>query len=997
MRTSRNRHAERGFTLVELVVSILVLGFILVSFAGLFVLFQRGSAQTKEYTEAQQNTRVALDFITDYLRQAGSHTDYFRGQNAIVYAEPYQLVINADIDNGRVIDGNTPLTALDRGSSPSKVTPAGATLYAPGEDYDSDAETILFTLDSSTDGIISANDRGDDPEEVDLNNLNLFVLKMYTYGFNKSTGSNVMRASDLALIRGPNLSPTWIIPQPLFQYYLDHDDDPSTADQLWGDSDGSGKLDTGEILALNAVPSVLLNHIRRVKVTAMGESNMYDKRYETNGGFLSVEMTSEVAVRNVSLTSSMIRGMVFHDADSDGDMDANETGIYNVEITLVGQNKSVRTDNFGRYFFPLTGGDFSIQEVDPPGYNSTTPNLVSVSVTPGQTKIVNFGDRSTHAVGVIMGTVFEDIDKDGLMSPMENPIPNVLISLDNGSQIKTNPQGEYSFIAQEGAYTVVETDPIGYSSTTPNAASASIAAENDTVVVNFGDFGGEIFGTLEGHIFEDINEDGIMNAGESGIPNATLRMSSGDSTMSNSSGYYSFNLAPGVYSITEADPPGYTSTTVNSYVDIPIVVDTTVVRNFGDVIEDTWDYVEIHISNTDRVLSVSACDLHEDGIGDTDIVLGTALSAELGNMLIFHNNWTSLATPITELFDPDPNYRRDAKRNINIMDAYDLTGDHVPDIMTGLDASFEPNLVEWFTGEGGILSETPDKGYLSGGLTEVMDFRLADFNLDGAVDMVTGLKHQLGGSGAFEIFMGSGGGDFTATQYVTHAGAAGEFLLPEVWAVAAADFDGDGDIDIAAGSHVTVKEGFIDFYENTGYASGIFEWHSRYLPGGGVNELLEVDMMEDDGGDCDLIAAFAGMSDIGGITLWLNDGSGTFGIPDTLGNSPYPPQVTKNLPDDYVEVEGSVQCVSTLSVNNDIFPDIAIGTKTSDLYTGDLIVLPAYGTLPSTGIVINSSNNGEIVTMDIADFNRDGRPDIVLGTRTSATQGSLVAFFGREM
>jgi prepilin-type N-terminal cleavage/methylation domain-containing protein len=393
MNTLRSKHSDRGFTLMELLVSILILGFILVSFAGLFVLFQRGSAQTKEYTEAQQNTRVALDFITDYLRQAGSHTDYFRGQNAIVYAEPYQLIINADIDNGRVIDGNAPLTALDRGSSPNKVTPAGATLYMPGEDYDSDAETILFTLDSNIDGAISAADRGDDPEEVDLNNMNLFVLKMFTYGFNRSTGSNVMRQSNLALIRGPNLTPTWVIPQPLFQYYMDHDDDPTTANILWGDSDGSGELDTGEILALTAVPVNQLNHIRRVKVTALGESNVYDERYETNGGFLSVEMTSEVAVRNVSLTSSMIRGVVFHDADSDGDMDTNETGLFNVEIRLMGQNKSVKTDNFGRFFFPITAGDYSIQEVDPPGYASTTPNLVSITVTSGQTKIVNFGDR----------------------------------------------------------------------------------------------------------------------------------------------------------------------------------------------------------------------------------------------------------------------------------------------------------------------------------------------------------------------------------------------------------------------------------------------------------------------------------------------------------------------------------------------------------------------------------------------------------------------------
>lgn len=997
MNTFRSRHSETGFTLMELMVSILVLGFILVSFAGLFVMFQRGSAQTKEYTEAQQNTRVALDFITDYLRQAGSHTDYFRGQSAIVYAEPYQLVLNADIDNGRTIDGNPPLTAINRASSPNRVTPGGVALYVPGEDYDSDAETLHFTLDSSMDGLISANDRGDDPEEVGLNNTNLFVLKMFIYGFDASSGSNDLRESNLALIRGPNLAPTWIIPQPLFQYYMDHDEDPTTPHRLFGDTDSNGELDSGEILALTAVPTNDLNRIRRVKVTAIGESNTYDQRYETNGGFLNVTMTSEVAVRNVSLTSSMIRGIVFHDANSDGALDPNETGIYNVEVRLAGQNRSVMTDNFGRYFFPLPAGEYSVQEVDPPSYVSTTANLVSVSLSAGETEIVNFGDRSTHAVGVIMGTVFEDLDKDGIKSPAEDGIPNVLISLDDGSQTKTNQDGVYTFIAQEGLYTVVETDPSGYSSTTPNSAPATIAAEGDTVVINFGDFAGEIYGTIEGYVFEDDNEDGLFSSGEAGIPNATLIMSNGDSTMTNSSGFYSFNLPPDIYSITERDPAGYTSTTVNTFLDIQIVADTTVVRNFGDVVEETWDYVEIHISNTDRVLSVAAIDLKEDAIGDQDIVLGTALSAGIGNMLVFHNNWTSLATPITELFDSDPNYRRDAGTNINSMNHYDFTGDHVPDIVTGLDDGTKPNILEWFTGAGGVLALTPDYSYTSSGLNEVMDFGLADFNLDGRIDLVAGLKSPIGTSGAFEIFIGSGGGVLTSAQYVTHAGAGGEFLLAEVWAIEAADFDGDGDADIVVGTHVTTKEGFIDFYMNQGYGSGVFSWHSRYMPGGGVNDLVAVDMMEDDAGDYDVLAGFSGMNDIGGVTLWLNDGNGTFGIPDTLGKSPYPPQTTQNLPDDYVEIEGDVQAISTLFVNNDIFPDLAIGTKSSDFYTGDLFILPAYGTLPSIGIQINSVGSGEIVTMDVADFNRDGRADIVLGTRTTATEGNLVAYFGKDL
>ena len=130
---------DAGFTLVEMVISILVLGFVLISVAGVFVLFQKGAAQTSDYADAQQNTRLALDYITENLRQAGSQSDYFRGQRPIAHAGPYQIVINADIDNGEVIDGQQPLTAYKRSGAPNTVPASGTTLYQPASDYDSDA------------------------------------------------------------------------------------------------------------------------------------------------------------------------------------------------------------------------------------------------------------------------------------------------------------------------------------------------------------------------------------------------------------------------------------------------------------------------------------------------------------------------------------------------------------------------------------------------------------------------------------------------------------------------------------------------------------------------------------------------------------------------------------------------------------------------------------------------------------------------------------------
>lgn len=988
------RRNSAGFTLVEMMVSVLVLGVLMIAMGGLFVLFQKSSAQTNDYTAVQQNARIALDFVTDHLRQAGSQTDYFRGQQPIVHAGPYQVAINADIDNQQTIDGMSPLTAIRRAFSPNSVPAAGTVIYAPTADYQSNAETIVLTLDSNGDGVISASDRGDDPEESGRNS-NLFILKKIVYGYD-GAASNDVRESNLALIRGPNMAPTWTIPQPLFQYFYDHDNNPSTPNRLWGDNNFNGVLETGEISGITAMPQNLLNSIRKIKTTAVGESNDYNIKFETNGGFLAVTMTSEVHVRNATRTSSSIYGKVYQDVNGNGIPDFGETGIPKVEIRLTGQNRSVLTDNFGMFYFPLPAGTYSLTEVDPPGYTSTTANMVSVTLAAGQTSIVNFGDRSTTPTGKIKGIVYEDTDKNGIKGAGELGLNGVVVSLDNGAQALTSTTGYYSFIVKRGTYTVVETDPTGFSSTTPNSVVATVAAGTDTVTVNFGDYGAPVSGTLQGYVYLDENEDGFRGGGEEGVPNVRLRVSNGDSAVTNSKGFYKFTLPPGTYSLTETDPQGYTSTTVNTFTNIVIAVDTLVTRNFGDILEIRQDFVEIHISHTDRALSVAAADLGEDTKRDVDIVLGTALASSTGNMLVFHNAWQNASTPIGELFRSDPTYRRDATQNVNTIAKYDFTGDGKADILNGLDYSIGRNVQIWFTGSGGVLSTSPDASYITNGANVVMDSKLADFNNDGNVDLVVALRSSFGTyTGGFEVFSGSGGGTFTSSHYITTSGATGSTNLGEIWAVDTGDIDGDGDQDIIVGSHTGPYSGFINIYRNNGVGTGNFSWHSRYVTNGAVNDIKVVDMKEDDGNDPDIVAATSTAANAGNVVLWLNT-AGTFGLPDTTGYV-FQPGETPNWPDDYVNAFGEALSLATLHVNNDLFTDIAYGTRNSTLYTGDIYILACYGTLPTYGQKINRTESGEIITMDVADFNIDNRPDIVVGTRTSATQGRLIAYFGKEL
>ena len=68
--------------------------------------------------------------------------------------------------------------------------------------------------------------------------------------------------------------------------------------------------------------------------------------------------------------------------------------------------------------------------------------------------------------------------------------------------------------------------------------------------------------TISGHVYCDMNNNGILDAGEMTIANATLRLVGGvfdRTTTTNAAGFYEFTgIDPGTYTILETQPPGTT-------------------------------------------------------------------------------------------------------------------------------------------------------------------------------------------------------------------------------------------------------------------------------------------------------------------------------------------------------------------------------------------------------------------------------------------------------
>lgn len=66
-----DKKREAGFTLVELLVVVAILGIVTMAISSLYISSQRSAGTTEEVSDVQQNIRVAIDFIARDIRNSG--------------------------------------------------------------------------------------------------------------------------------------------------------------------------------------------------------------------------------------------------------------------------------------------------------------------------------------------------------------------------------------------------------------------------------------------------------------------------------------------------------------------------------------------------------------------------------------------------------------------------------------------------------------------------------------------------------------------------------------------------------------------------------------------------------------------------------------------------------------------------------------------------------------------------------------------------------------
>jgi uncharacterized repeat protein (TIGR01451 family) len=284
----------------------------------------------------------------------------------------------------------------------------------------------------------------------------------------------------------------------------------------------------------------------------------------------------------VNAGRTFVSGTVFTDSNADGVLQAGESGLGGVTVRLK-QGSSVvatmTTRGNGTYFFAnFLPGTYTIEEVQPAGYDRTSPITITASVPAAGLLGQDFG----VAKGSLGGFVYVDANNNGVRDSGEVGIAGVTLTLTgtdaNGAVSRTattGADGSYSFAGVlAGTYSLAETQPGGFAdgAETPGSSggTANPGGANDVIgsitltagaqATNY-DFG-ELQSGLSGHVYADLNADGTRQDGEPGIKGAVVTVTGPvtRSVTSASDGSYRFtDLPAGNYTISESLPAPLTA------------------------------------------------------------------------------------------------------------------------------------------------------------------------------------------------------------------------------------------------------------------------------------------------------------------------------------------------------------------------------------------------------------------------------------------------------
>lgn len=259
-----------------------------------------------------------------------------------------------------------------------------------------------------------------------------------------------------------------------------------------------------------------------------------------------------LACEGVETLLQYVEGIIYEDVNNNGIFDPTGDvpwpGVDVIVTDSSGTVYTVTTDSSGYFNQKVTAGT-TLVDVD----DSTLPAGAVLTInTSGEgedpsTVVVPVGLSASNNTGYVFSaetgsigdTIWIDANGNGNQDPGEPGIGGVTVELDidsNGTidfTTVTNPDGKYTFNAlAAGSYTVkVDTGtlPPGYvyiptydlDGGLDNEASLVLGSGQNRDDVDFG-YRQEVPGSIGDFVWDDLNGDGIQDAGEPGFPNITV-------------------------------------------------------------------------------------------------------------------------------------------------------------------------------------------------------------------------------------------------------------------------------------------------------------------------------------------------------------------------------------------------------------------------------------------------------------------------------------------
>lgn len=978
------RRKSRGFTLIELMITVMLLAVVVITLTTVMYAASRSKTMSANNIEASEAGRVALDMIARDLRSAGygADLDYAaRPQTPIAYVDERQVLINENLEPYPDTASAGPATPLAYNPTGSpQPQPLSGTDWTPPIWYTTGAELIRWTLDLNNDGLVDAVDQSD-ANAVDAQrtpNPDDYELVRQVYGDNGS-GSNGPETQRVALVRKPGGDVS-----PVFTVYMKGSTTP------WDWSNGP-------------VPAGQLGNIERVAVQITAPSGKRDWLGRYAESHYSTEVNS---LRNTPQTSAdeyVVDGYAFNDSIVVNRIrDPGELGLGGATIRL--GTLTTTTSANGYFSLHVPAGTYTLRQLAPPaGYVGTSvPESLSVTVPP---VVQHNFPNAAIAGGHVSVLVFHDLDNDGVRDTGESGRQGVKVTMSAGRiSAYTDATGNLAapFFAPVGVCSVTVTAPDSFITTTTNPLVLTIA-DHDNLTRSFGIYKPAI-GTVRGTVFRDLDKDGVLDTGEQGFTNVWVGVTTdGGVTVpgyawTDASGNYSIpvpaNDPPRTtpYTIMILPPAGFFPTSATAINGIYLTVGQSLnSRNFG-----VASFTVITLQ-ANRVLCLGSADLVElegkknkpdTAHGDQDIILGSDADGT-DQVSIWFNQYSS-----TQFFNAAPDYTRSASGAVMSM-ALDYLDTNTPlnrpDLVTGCRVASAGNFFVWWcqntSDNEGYFPTTYSLAYKTTDQGDVQAVASLDCDGGALADIIVGTKSPTAYQGSVELWTNSNATSptFSRTETYPTSGGLAAGSLGEVTALALGDFDGDGRKDLVVGTR-TAAGGKVHFLRNMGKtASPHFVLQSEVaFSGDAVATLAVVDV--DGDGLRDVVAGVQTTAG-GGRLVFLRNRTGAFAF-----------DVART-----VEAPGIVTALTTGDFGGSTRGDLAVGFRTGTtgyaggvrLYYLDTGTIPPNGMDPSAGTLVNWSPAVNANNFNYGTYPYIGPPyltDLAVGVKVSATTGALVVF-----